>query len=812
MNLRSLRLWAFVALLAACSGPPENQPPTLTAFQASPSEGEAPLAVRFAWSASDPDGEALECVLEPGDGAKLSLSPCGTGYTYTYTSPGDYQTRLEVKDGKGASARRETLVRVRPRKGFALALSPTSLSVQQGGQGQVTLTVTPQNGFTGTVNLSLVDSGGNPVAGVGLSPTSVSVSGASPVNQALTLAVASSVNPGTYALKVRGTSGSLTQEVNLTLTVTAPSGGGDFSLVLESSSLSISPGGTSYVRLSVTGTYTGQISLSLVDENGSPFTSVQLSPTQIPVPSAPMLELRAVSDLSPGTYALRLRGTGGGLTKEANLTLRVTSTQNLAIAKVEWGQTVLEEDLRLVAGKPALLRVHLVASPDPMALAQPLSGAVYTNTAFLGNLSFTCPSPIPTDTVQGNLRTTCNATLPAEWMAPGLRVELRADPGDQVAESDEGDNARTLSPQVGAGTVLHLTAVPVVHQGVTASVPDFRATLWRVWPLKDIAPATRAPYTFAGTLSPNDAMAWSQLLDELRLLRQADGSRRYYYGFVRVGYTSGIAGIGYIGYPVAVGWDYPQSAPAVMAHELGHNFGREHAPCGTSGDPSYPYANGQIGTWGYDLASGALKDPAQHYDLMSYCGPKWVSDYTYQGAQAFLENRPPSPQGLPGEGLLFSGRILGDQVVFNPPVRLAAHPEGEPSSYTLRVDGREYPVYVLRDSEGGLHFQAKVPVGPWNRVGLYREGALLAEAQGGVRPQAEPRVELKEEGGFLVARWTGYPFLSLFHVAEDGARTALGLWHRGGESRFALEGLPPGGAFEAQLSDGLGVMTLFFPR
>ncbi|WP_241374327.1 hypothetical protein [Thermus arciformis] len=115
-----------------------------------------------------------------------------------------------------------TLTVTAPPPSFTLSLNPASLTVEQGSSGATTLTLTPQNGFTGTVNLSLVDGGGNPVAGVGLSPTSVSVSGASPVNQTLTLAVASSVNPGTYALKVRGTSGSLTQEVNLTLTVTAP--------------------------------------------------------------------------------------------------------------------------------------------------------------------------------------------------------------------------------------------------------------------------------------------------------------------------------------------------------------------------------------------------------------------------------------------------------------------------------------------------------------------------------------------------------------------------------------------------------------
>nr|WP_015618066.1 Ig domain-containing protein [Thermus sp. WG]AGK85245.1 hypothetical protein WG16_05 [Thermus sp. WG] len=109
---------------------------------------------------------------------------------------------------------------------FTLALSPTSLSVQQGGQGQVTLTVTPQNGFTGTVNLSLVPGQDGVPQGLSLSPKSVQVTGSSPVNQALTLTASASTPTGTYRIKVRGTSGSLTKEADLTLTVSAPSGGG----------------------------------------------------------------------------------------------------------------------------------------------------------------------------------------------------------------------------------------------------------------------------------------------------------------------------------------------------------------------------------------------------------------------------------------------------------------------------------------------------------------------------------------------------------------------------------------------------------
>jgi len=112
-----------------------------------------------------------------------------------------------------------------PSPDFTISLDPTSLTVQQGSNGTTTLTITPQNGFTGTVNLALVDGSGNPVPGITLSPTSVSVTGSSPVSQPLTLSVAASVDPGTYNLQVRATSESLTKTANLTLTVTeAPTG------------------------------------------------------------------------------------------------------------------------------------------------------------------------------------------------------------------------------------------------------------------------------------------------------------------------------------------------------------------------------------------------------------------------------------------------------------------------------------------------------------------------------------------------------------------------------------------------------------
>lgn len=108
-----------------------------------------------------------------------------------------------------------------PSPDFAISLNPSSLTVEQGGMGSTTLTLTPKNGFTGQVALSLV----NAPRGVSLSPTSLSVTGANPVTQALTLTVAGTVPAGTYSLKVRAASEGTTQEENLSLTVTATSQG-----------------------------------------------------------------------------------------------------------------------------------------------------------------------------------------------------------------------------------------------------------------------------------------------------------------------------------------------------------------------------------------------------------------------------------------------------------------------------------------------------------------------------------------------------------------------------------------------------------
>ena len=102
---------------------------------------------------------------------------------------------------------------------FSFTLNPTSGSTAPGGSVNTTATINAINGFTGTVNVSLV----NAPAGVSVSPTTINVN-ASTVNQQLTILTSSSTPTGTYTITVRMTSGSLIKDQQFTLTINQNTG------------------------------------------------------------------------------------------------------------------------------------------------------------------------------------------------------------------------------------------------------------------------------------------------------------------------------------------------------------------------------------------------------------------------------------------------------------------------------------------------------------------------------------------------------------------------------------------------------------
>jgi uncharacterized membrane protein len=94
---------------------------------------------------------------------------------------------------------------------FALSASPNSLSLARGAKVTSSIAVTPQNGFTGSVSLS--------ASGL---PTGVTASfnpSSTARTSTLTLSANSTASTGTFSVRIRGISGSLTHTTTISLTV-----------------------------------------------------------------------------------------------------------------------------------------------------------------------------------------------------------------------------------------------------------------------------------------------------------------------------------------------------------------------------------------------------------------------------------------------------------------------------------------------------------------------------------------------------------------------------------------------------------------
>jgi hypothetical protein len=154
-----------------------------------------------------------------------------------------------------------------------------------------------------------------------------------------------------------------------------------------------------------------------------------------------------------------------------------------------------------------------------------------------------------------------------------------------------------------------------------------------------------------------DGDGWDDALDRLYQLRAdaapahdvfyygamapADTFAKYCMGDCVLGYSivaedTDVDSRGSIGITVFQDGSGTRDAWDTVAHELGHALGREHAPCGISDptdiDPRYPYDNAAMGgIYGFDFDSMKLVKPRPAKDVMSYCAPVWVSDYTYRG-------------------------------------------------------------------------------------------------------------------------------------------------------------------------------------
>lgn len=536
------------------------------------------------------------------------------------------------------------------------------------------------------------------------------------------------------------------------------------------------------------------------------------------------------------TAKLRVEdGNGGSIERTTTIVAGTPATVDLSINKVELGQSVIKQNLRLVAGKAAEVFAYVLS--NTAATSATVQAEVYSSSTLLGTVTLTAPGSIPTSSSDLTPANAFRGTLQANWVANNLQIKIIADPTNTINETNEANNQTTLNPTIGKGTELPLMIVPVTYSTQTATIPTYAGMLTDLWPIKSTSSITRAAYTFTGNLNTGDG--WGSMLGQIDALRDLDqnnnltGSSRYYYGYVKVGYSSGIAGIGYVGWPVSAGWNYSGSGPEVMAHELGHNFNQWHAPCGgPSGvDSNYPYTNASIGTWGVSPTDGSLKDPATFKDVMSYCDNAWISDYMYSKVQTYLETNVPNPANAQKRGshLLISGHIRNGKVELNPPTRYQGYPvESRPGNYQFTLKGSSGTqtarfgtiTSVAHGMSIGEHahhsgqpmpqffeeyFKFSIPdVGTPQQLEVTLDGKVQLSRTARIITQAD-KLRLEERANNLLVTWNAgaYPYASLVHVSNDGERTNLALWMEGGQQEVSLEGVPAGGRFEVQLSDGI---------
>jgi hypothetical protein len=180
-------------------------------------DGQDPVPQGLAITATNPSPITLQA---GGSATVTATVSAGQG-----VAPGNY--RLKVR-AQGGSVVQEKPLSVQVGQPPSFDLSPvtpsavtTSRDPSRRNSNTVSFTLTPQNGFQGQVNLSIVDEQGNPVPGLSLDPASVNVTGA----QNFTVYVLADNNiplSGAgkgYAVRLRASSGSIVREQPFTVDV-----------------------------------------------------------------------------------------------------------------------------------------------------------------------------------------------------------------------------------------------------------------------------------------------------------------------------------------------------------------------------------------------------------------------------------------------------------------------------------------------------------------------------------------------------------------------------------------------------------------
>lgn len=353
---------------------------------------------------------------------------------------------------------------------------------------------------------------------------------------------------------------------------------------------------------------------------------------------------------------------GGASTLAGGLDIsEVAFYQSVKISVMRDGNLVNPVNAPIVQNREALARVFVSR------------GASWQNREVVARMTFEHPAfatpriyeervTVSADSSETVGASTFNFEIPEETLLDGVEYSI----GLYETEACVPENGNTTGalfpatgtqelPVVSNGSTFNVVLVPVRYNADgSGRLPDtspqqvqrYYDLMYAMFPVADLNLTVGNVLEWNNGVAPNGS-GWSNLLDAVLQHRNQESppANTYYYGIFEPAasfgaYCSGgcVAGLGPLPSPgntasrgaIGLGFGGDRS-PDTFVHEIGHALGRPHAPCGVQqADGNYPYPNARLGVWGFNLLTSTLIDPDDTRDMMSYCDPIWVSDYTYR--------------------------------------------------------------------------------------------------------------------------------------------------------------------------------------
>ena len=309
----------------------------------------------------------------------------------------------------------------------------------------------------------------------------------------------------------------------------------------------------------------------------------------------------------------------------------------------------------LIASRDSLLRVHYTVDED--WVPRPIEARLTLSFPDGTSQVFTDVREIEESSQPYSLNGTFYFGLVAEQghtvAGTTYQIELWETTGGAGEGLAEGAN---INPASGPALIgfeavpmqIKVILVPIEYNGKVPNLSEevqeqVVNNLYEQNPVTEILHDVHSPVPYDSNLT-----SLGNLLPVMAQLRAAEGAdpNIYYHALVDIGGASlgGVLGISYLAndsksdsssrVSATVLWSANPSIGAdTFTHETGHAQGLSHVECPNGGaagpDPAYPHENGRIGNWGFGIRRFLMYDPDDAFDYMSYCGPSWVSDWTW---------------------------------------------------------------------------------------------------------------------------------------------------------------------------------------